>query len=112
MIQRINKAKNIILYDFPENCEEEDKKFVLDTLAIIPTSFDNISCKRINAERNDGPRMLCVTFQDSSHVADVFKNKHWIAHEVTIRKDRIKRERYFYKKSSLRYKVENKIRYD
>ena len=45
-MQIINKAKNVILHDFPENGEEEDKKFVLDALDNIPTSFDNISyCK-------------------------------------------------------------------
>ena len=44
--------------------------------------------------------MLCVTFQDSSLVADV-KNKHSIADGVTIRKDRTKHERYLYKKAAL-----------
>ena len=93
-VLRMKKAKNIIIYEVPENMENfgSDVDYVKNALADVPISLEGIKCYRREVSKAGSPKPLVVTFNDTDSVSAVFQNKNKLKENIVIKKDRTKQE--------------------
>ena len=76
----------------------------------ISINFSTLTCKRDGPKKNGTPRMIRVTFQDSSSVKTIFMNKSLLPDGCVVRKNNIKKERTLFSKAVLELKKKKRAR--
>ena len=75
-MQRFEKSKSVIFYDVPENEDTNfDMNYLKQVFEEIPIDLSTMSCKNDGPKKDDKPRLIRVTFQDSSSVKTIFMIK-------------------------------------